>query len=211
MLRTLVLASLAILSSGYPRVVSDEDDNVIGLFHINEARRAEGLNDLTWDESLGKSAKSWADKMADGKVSFNYRPARYPISGQAIYMEDTATDCVGQSFEATLQSAVGSWLRKETNTDDYDACMKPAAEYVGCGKSKKTFDVDGGKKCTFYDVCFFSYGCWPPLSPPPQPTQKNPGIHHHWGYPIYIPTPVKFTPIKGSDDEAKLEFSEEEE
>jgi hypothetical protein len=112
MLRTLVLASLAILSTGYPRVVSDEEDIEIALSHINEARRAGGYNDLTWDEPLEKAAQSWADKIANGEVPFSYRPARYPISGQAIYEEETATDCVGQSFEATLQSAAGAWLRK---------------------------------------------------------------------------------------------------
>ncbi|EKJ76729.1 hypothetical protein FPSE_03140 [Fusarium pseudograminearum CS3096] len=209
MLRAIFLASLAMISSGYPWAVSPQNDIEISVRHLNEARRAAGLHDLTWDASLAQSAQSWADKLAEGEVPHGYSLAQYPVSGEAIYEEETATDCVGQSFEATLQSAVGNWLHKweaepgeETKTN-HDACMASIAEYVGCGKAFNTHSDDGEKKCKFYDVCFFGHG----LRTPPKPKTS---WAHHWGHPIYVPTPFKFTPIEGSEDseeEAKLEFS----
>lgn len=119
MLRTLVLASLAILSSGYPQGISPYNDIEISINHINEARRAAGLHDLAWDASLAESAQSWANRIAHREVPHGYSSSQYPVSGEAIYEEKTATDCEGQSFEATLQSAVGNWLHKwETETNE---------------------------------------------------------------------------------------------
>jgi hypothetical protein len=61
---------------------------------------------------LAEFAQSWAKKLVTGEVPFKYSLAQYPVSGEAIYEEETATDCEGQSFEASLQSAVGNWLHK---------------------------------------------------------------------------------------------------
>ncbi|RGP62036.1 scp-like extracellular [Fusarium longipes] len=188
---------------------------MIGLRHINEARQAAGLDDLEWDEALARSAQSWVDKLASREVPYGYSSSQYPVLEEAIYKENTATDCVGQSFEATFQSAVGNWLHKwesepnEITNTNHDACMTSIAEYVGCGKAYYNKTIP----CTFYNVCFFGKCIrTPPSRTPPGQTPPSPKSpwEQHWGHTIYLPTPMRFTPTKDSEEGAKIDFADSE-
>jgi hypothetical protein len=125
MLRELILASLVMLSSAFPPSpppkVSFEQDRDIALAIINESRQAGGLHDLYWDEALADDAQSYVNKLASAAIPWGYSRVQYPVSGEAIYKEITATDCEGQSFTATLQTAATAWLRKENSASKKEA------------------------------------------------------------------------------------------
>lgn len=117
MLHPLLLVSLAALSSAIPPpvlppAVTHHEDALIGLTMINEARNAAGLHNLIWDIPLADDAQSWATKMAKSEIPLGSSDYHYPVLGEAFYSELTATDCMGQSFSATLQSAAANWLHK---------------------------------------------------------------------------------------------------
>ena len=125
MLRKLILASLVMLSSAFPPSpppkVSFEQDRDIALAMINEARRAGGLHDLYWDERLAKDARRYVSKLVSKSTPLGYSNAQSPVSGEAIYKETTATDCEGQSFKATFQTAAAAWLRKDNSESKIEA------------------------------------------------------------------------------------------
>ncbi|KAJ4016664.1 hypothetical protein NW752_003792 [Fusarium irregulare] len=125
MLRKIILASLIMLSSAFPPSpppkVSFEQDRDIALAMINKARRADGLHDLHWDEDLAEDAQSYVNKLASQASPRGHSNDLSPVSGQAIYKEKTATDCEGQSFKATFQTAAAAWLRKDNSESEIEA------------------------------------------------------------------------------------------
>ncbi|KAH7196855.1 uncharacterized protein B0J16DRAFT_326830 [Fusarium flagelliforme] len=199
MLRELILASLAMLSSAFPPSpppkVSFEQDRDIALAIINEARQAGGLHDLYWDEGLAEDAQRYLDKIASGKLPWGYSKIQFPVSGEAIYKEITATDCEGQSFTATLQTAAAGWLRKENSeskkeaTTNYYACMSPTARHVGCA----TRTLTGVNECTFYDVCIF--GCRIPILPTPGKVPCPDDQDKDKKQALWMQTPFKVIPM----------------
>ncbi|KAM5355898.1 hypothetical protein ACJ41O_002544 [Fusarium nematophilum] len=106
----LALASVALFVSS--STVYAQDDLVLAINMVNQARQAKGVGPLAWNPDLAAYAQFWANQMGSGMQPFSHAPPQFrPKQGENIY-EHTSGQC-DDAFDAPLQTAMKSWLSQE--------------------------------------------------------------------------------------------------
>ncbi|RMJ19033.1 hypothetical protein CDV36_001287 [Fusarium kuroshium] len=153
------LASLALFL--FATLVSANDDLVLAINTINQARQAKGINPLGWSPDLAAYAQYWANQMGAGAQPFSHAPPELrPLQGENIFQQ-TATQC-DAVHDTPLQNAVKAWLSQErlyTGQPISDGkepwlhwsqCMWSQTTHIACARAYSV-----SEPCRVFDVCRF--------------------------------------------------------
>ncbi|RSL57536.1 hypothetical protein CEP53_006454 [Fusarium sp. AF-6] len=153
------LASLALFL--FATLVSTNDDLVLAINTINQARQAKGINPLGWSPDLAAYAQYWANQMGAGAQPFSHAPPELrPLQGENIFQQ-TATQC-DAVHDTPLQDAVKAWLSQErlyTGQPISDGkepwlhwsqCMWSQTTHIACARAYSV-----SEPCRVFDVCRF--------------------------------------------------------
>lgn len=89
--------------------LAQADDRSLALGLINQARAAQGVQPLTWNDNLASYAQYWANIMAAGQQPFSHAQGSYrPQQGETLF-EYQSSQC-DAAYDTPLQKAAQTWL-----------------------------------------------------------------------------------------------------
>ncbi|TFB04767.1 hypothetical protein CCMA1212_002592 [Trichoderma ghanense] len=141
--------------------LAQADDRSLALSMINQARAAQGVQPLTWNDNLASYAQYWANIMAAGQQPFSHAQGSYrPQQGETLF-EYQSSQC-DAAYDTPLQKAAQTWLAQASLyngapiADGHEPwlhwaqCMWSTTTQVGCARA---YSISEAYKV--YDVCRF--------------------------------------------------------
>lgn len=76
---------------------------------VNQARKLQNLQPLTWSPDLAAYAQFWADQMASGSQHFQHAPSKFrPDQGENLFVQQS-TQC-DVAYDYPFRAAMNAWL-----------------------------------------------------------------------------------------------------